>query len=154
MQLLESFAVYWRMEWKHTWTSLKSKMNVQRWITALRSQWDLSVIHGLWEPFLFLTNWNQIMFLCMKPWNIWMFMKLFLYNIQPDDSLDRRHCLQKLTLPYPNKLYSHAFGNYSGNFNFVWKILIYEDSAKVDLEAVGCIQNDIPVFWTRAMRRQ
>lgn len=86
--------------------------------------------------------------------NLDVYEPLFLYNTQPDDSLDRNIWLQKLTLPYPCKLYSHTFGNYFGNFNFVWKILIDEDSAEGDLEAVGCIRNDLPVFSTSAMRKE
>jgi hypothetical protein len=86
--------------------------------------------------------------------NLDVFEPVFLYNIQPDDRFDRRNWLEKLTLPYPCKLYSHSFGNYFGNFNFVWKISRDEDSADGDLEAVGFIRYDLPIYSTRAVRKE
>lgn len=77
--------------------------------------------------------------------NLKVYEPLFLFNIQPGERFDRRSWLQKLNLPYICKLYLHVLGNYFGNFNLAWKISKLEDSGERDLEAVGCIRNDLHV---------
>lgn len=80
------------------------------------------------------------------------FDPLFLYDIQPEDKFERRKWIENLTLPYPVKRYTHRFGNYLGNFHFVWKIV--DDDATGDLEAISSIKEHFPVYATRAMRNE
>ncbi|XP_062607328.1 uncharacterized protein LOC134269121 [Saccostrea cucullata] len=80
------------------------------------------------------------------------FDPLFLYDILPEDKFDRRKWIVNLTLPYSVKLYTHRFGNYLGNFHFVWKI--EDNDANGDLEAISSIKENLPVYATRAMRNE
>lgn len=80
------------------------------------------------------------------------FDPLFLYDIQPEDKFEKRKWMDNLTLPYPVKLYTHRFGNYLGNFHFVWKV--EDDDATGDLEAISSIKEHLPIYATRAMRNE
>lgn len=59
-----------------------------------------------------------------------------------------------MILFYFCKFYLYKFGNYFGNFNFVWKILIDENFVEGDLEVVGFIRNGLFVFLIRVMRKE
>nr|XP_022308033.1 uncharacterized protein LOC111114036 [Crassostrea virginica] len=80
------------------------------------------------------------------------FDPLFLYYIQPEDKFEKRKWMDNLTLPYPVKLYTHKFGNYLGNFHFVWKV--EDDDATGDLEAISSIKEHLPIYATRAMSNE
>lgn len=56
---------------------------------------------------------------------------LFLYNIQPGDMYERRDLVEKISLPYLVKVYTHRFGNYIGNFNFVWTTYPDEENERL-----------------------
>lgn len=53
---------------------------------------------------------------------------------------------------YIYKFYFYIIGNYFGNLNFVWKILIDEDFVEGYLEVVECIRKDLFVFLIRVIR--
>lgn len=82
-----------------------------------------------------------------------MYVPVFLNDFEPRDRLDRRNWLKHLKLPFPCKVYTHHHGNYFRNFTFVWKLDIKSHRER-DLEAIDIIRQDLPVFSTRAMRRE
>ena len=82
------------------------------------------------------------------------FEPLFLFDYEPSDVYDRKKWLSELKLPVACRMYSHRFGNYMGNYNFIWKSPEdTEDRAVGDLDAVTSIKDDLPKFSTRAMRK-
>lgn len=83
--------------------------------------------------------------------NLDFYEPLFLHNIQPNDRLDKVKSTF-IAMFYKSWRYLILVNSTRTHLeitletlNFVWKISIDEDSADVDLEAVGCIQNDLPV---------
>lgn len=80
------------------------------------------------------------------------FEPLFLIDYEPDDKYERMKWLNGLVFEYPVTLYTHRFGNYMGNFSFVWKS---PDKTKAEgnLDAVTAVKRDLPKFSTRAMRK-
>ncbi|XP_060571418.1 uncharacterized protein LOC132729628 [Ruditapes philippinarum] len=84
------------------------------------------------------------------------FEPLFLFDYEPEDVYDRKLWLEKMTFPYPVKMYTHKFGNFLGNHTFIWKSP--EDTkdlsrATGDLDAITAVKHDLEKFSTRAMRR-
>lgn len=107
------------------------------------SLWKLDISQGVNKNYLELhSSLSQL-----QP-----FDPLFLYDIQPEDKLERRKWIENLTLLYPVKLYTHRFGIYFRNVHFVWKI--ENDDATGDLEAVSSIKEHLPVYETKAMRNE
>lgn len=81
------------------------------------------------------------------------FEPLFLMDYEPSDSYEKKKWLAKLAFPFKTKLYSHKYGNYMGNYNFIWKSPPDSHNTEGDLQAVTAIKSDLPKFSTRAMRK-
>ncbi|XP_055999413.1 uncharacterized protein LOC130048586 [Ostrea edulis] len=78
-------------------------------------------------------------------------------NFEPSEVSDRRKWRMKIesVLPFPVSLFSISFGNYIGNSLFLWKIpCANERSAEKELEVVTHIKDKMPVFSTRAIRKE
>lgn len=52
------------------------------------------------------------------------------------------------------KIYTHHHGNYFGNFVFIWEIDEDLKHGDCDLEAIDVVREGLPMFSTRAMRRE
>ncbi|CAG2219397.1 PIP5K [Mytilus edulis] len=79
---------------------------------------------------------------------------VFVNEFSPRDKIDRRYWLEHLSLPFPVKIYTHHHGNYFGNFVFIWKIDEDLKHGDGDLEAIDVVREGLPMFSTRAMRRE
>lgn len=78
-------------------------------------------------------------------------------TFEPTEMSDRRQWRVRLEniLPFPVSLFSISFGNYVGNALFLWKIPhASERSAEKELEVVTKIKDKMPVFSTRAIRKE
>lgn len=78
-------------------------------------------------------------------------------TFEPSEMSDRRQWRVRLEniLPFPVSLFSISFGNYVGNALFLWKIPhASERSAEKELEVVTKIKDKMPVFSTRAIRKE
>ncbi|XP_052249975.1 uncharacterized protein LOC127858198 isoform X2 [Dreissena polymorpha] len=78
------------------------------------------------------------------------FEPLFLHDFEPEDAYDKKKWLAALQLPFQTKLYSHKYGNYIGNYTFIWKS---PADPVGDLQAVTAIKHDLLKFSTRGMRK-
>ena len=64
-------------------------------------------------------------------------------------------CVKNHGFAFPVVLVTYAHGNNVGNMNFVWKVPSCDESAFSDSQSVILkLQEKIPVFHTRAMRKQ
>ena len=81
------------------------------------------------------------------------FEPLCLIDFTPDDQYERMKWINGLVFEYPVTLYTHRFGNYMGNYSFVWKSPDNDNKAGGNLDAVTAVKQDLPKFSTRAMRK-
>lgn len=83
-----------------------------------------------------------------------LYEPIFLNEFTPRDKIDRRYWLENIDLPFPVKIYTHYHGNYFGNFVFIWKVDKDLNHGDNDLKAIDKVREGLPIFSTRAMRRE
>ena len=79
-----------------------------------------------------------------------MYEPISLLDYEPTDRYDRRMWLDNLSLPFAVTVYSYQHGNYMGNIHFIWQ---GEPIEQKTVEIVASLKEKIPVYSTRAMRR-
>ncbi|KAK6189772.1 hypothetical protein SNE40_001768 [Patella caerulea] len=81
---------------------------------------------------------------------------VWLFPFEPEDRYLRRQYIEKIVMPFPIKLYHHRFGNFLGNFTFVWKVpaSLAERDDSHDINVLDEIRSDLPTYSTRAMRKK
>lgn len=77
-------------------------------------------------------------------------------NLLPDDQYEKRLWLKNLKLPFMIALYTFHHGNFLGNTHFIWRVPDDERDRDFTLQVktVAKIQEMIPIYSTRAMRKE
>lgn len=79
---------------------------------------------------------------------------LDLIDFEPIDIIERRKWLNYLQLPFEFGLFVYSHGNSVGNLNVIWKQPPEEErSSTLDIKCINEIKGLIPVFATRAMKK-
>jgi len=78
-----------------------------------------------------------------------------LIDVEPVDAIERRKWLSKLQLPFDFGLFVYSHGNNLGNVNILWKQPPDNPrSTELDIKCLNELKTDIPVYATRAMRKE
>ena len=79
-------------------------------------------------------------------------------DFSPNSSISKyqyTQCMKNHGFPFPAVLVTYAHGNNLGNLNFVWKVPSCDESAfSASQSVILKLQEKIPTFHTRAMRKQ
>ena len=121
-------------------------------VRSMKDHWSLTTIEG--SMAYVVSKKHQSIFEALGKMNPYEILSLQEY--EPDDKKQRKSWVESLKFTFPVMKFAYPFGNYLGTLHILWKLpaKIEDRKSELDIKIMNEIREQIPVYSTRAMRRE